>query len=336
MRARGAAIQGGLAALGLVAAYATWQREPERATGEVVVVDASKGDLTKVRYDDGQKWVELESRKEAGVDGPAVWLKIAANEKAKTPERVVRGNEGALKLWEKLAPLRATRALGVLTADKLKELGLDQPKKHVEVTARGRTWKFVGGSPAFNVSEPYVQDEGDKRVYVLGGGVMSDLDAASVRLVDRTLHTFKQTDFDALTVTAGAKKRELDVTDRTTPMTVKLVSKKSGKTDEQAKNWHDKLWRQFVTDVLGQGEKPAGGEPQVALRIEYRERGKDRGFIEIGRVTAPPKTDNVSAPTPPQPQTEAYARTEHTAGWVKLPPSAEDLLKEADKIASGE
>jgi hypothetical protein len=45
MNVRGAAIQSGLAALGLIVAYGTWQREPERAPGEVVVVDASKSEL---------------------------------------------------------------------------------------------------------------------------------------------------------------------------------------------------------------------------------------------------------------------------------------------------
>ena len=43
---------------------------------------------------------------------------------------------------------------------------------------------------------------------------------------------------------------------------------------------------------------------------------------ELGRVTAPPPA-----------KAEAYARTEHTSGWVKLPQSAEDLMKEADKVA---
>jgi hypothetical protein len=335
MRTRGAAIQGGLAALGLLFAYGTWQREPERATGEVIVVDVNKSDLQKVRYDDGTKWVELESRKEA--DGPAVWLKVSPNATTKAPEREVRGNENALKLWDKLAPLRAQRALGTLPADKLKELGLDQPKKHVELTARGQTRSFHAGTPAFNVAEPYVQDDADKRVYVLGGGVLSDLDSAGVRLMDRQLHGFKQNDFDALTVTAGGKKRELDVTNRETPTSARLVSKKSGKPDEQAKNWHDKVWRLYVTDVLGKGEKPAAGEPQVALRIDYRERGHDRGYLEIGKVeTTPAPPANVSAPTPAKPTTEYYARSEHSAGWMKLPPSADDLIKEADKVAAGD
>jgi len=137
MRTRGAAIQGGLAAIGLLAAYATWQREPEKTSAEAIVADVSKGDLAKVRYDDGTKWVELTQRKDA--DGPAVWIKMSPNPKAKTPEREVRGNEGANKLWEKFTPLRATRALGTLAPDKLKELGLDAPKKHIELSARNRT-----------------------------------------------------------------------------------------------------------------------------------------------------------------------------------------------------
>jgi hypothetical protein len=334
MRTRGAAIQGGLAALGLLAAYATWQREPERTAGEAVVLDVSKSDLQKVRFDDGTTWVEMTQKKEG--DGPVVWLRLSPNEKAKTPEREVRGNEGALKLWEKLAPLRATRALGTLGPEKLKELGLDAAKKHFELTARGVTHKYKVGSPAFNVSEPYVIDEADQRVYVLGGGVLSDLGAAGVRLQDRTLHAFKQNEFDALAVSTGGKKRELKVTNPQTPATAKLVGK-TGKTDDQAKNWHDKLWRLFVTDVLGKGEKPSAGEPSITLRVDYKEAGRDAGFIELGRLTAPPPPAPANTSTPPAaPATEVYARTEHTAGWVKLPALADDLLKEADKIVAGD
>src|SRR6185312_7152381 len=51
MNVRGAAVQSGLAALGLVVAYTTWQREPERAPGEVIVVDVNKSDVQSVRLD---------------------------------------------------------------------------------------------------------------------------------------------------------------------------------------------------------------------------------------------------------------------------------------------
>ena len=59
MKARGAAIQGGLAVLGLVAAYATWQRAPEVGAEDVVILDLSKGDVEKVRFEDTTRWVEV-------------------------------------------------------------------------------------------------------------------------------------------------------------------------------------------------------------------------------------------------------------------------------------
>jgi hypothetical protein len=335
VRARGAAIQGGLAAAGLLLAYATWQREPERAPGEVVVLEAGKNDLTQVRYDDGAgRRVELSAR--PGSDGESeIWMHLSARDgKPPVPERELRGNEGSRRLFERFAPLRATRALGTLAGDKLKELGLDAPKKKIAVTARGaQTTLDVGMSP-YGVSEPYVKDERDGRVYVLGAGVISELDGAASRLVDRTLHSFKPAEYDAVTLTVGAKKRELAaITPPGGVGPVKLAAAKTrDKPDELASNWHDKLWRAMVTEVLGKGETPAGGAPTVALRVDYLQRGKPRGFIEVGRVAAPAPAATSTAPPP----ADVYARSEHTAGWVKLPPTTEDVLKEADKVAAGE
>jgi hypothetical protein len=338
MNVRGAALQSGLAALGLVAAYTTWQREPERAPGEVVVLDVNKGDVKQIRFDDGAgKWVQLERRSEPGLEEPRVWLKIAANEKQSTPERELPGNDGASRLWEKFSPLRATRALGVLKGDKLKELGLEAAKKKLEVTAKGEKHTFLVGTSPFSVSEPYVKDDKDGRVYVLGGGVISDLDSAGVRLVDRTLHGFKPGEFDALTVSSGDKRRELTAPAADNPMAQKLVSKKTGKTDDLSKNWHDKLWRLMVIEVLGKGEQPKAGAPELACKVEYLEKGKPKGFVELGRTAAAPPPANVSMPTPP-PATaqDTWARSEHTAGWVKLPQSADDVVKECAKVAAGE
>ena len=333
MNVRGAAVQSGLAALGLVVAYTTWQREPDRAPGEVVVVDANKSDVTSIKLDDGNgKTTELDRRKE-GDDEPRVWLKLSADAKAKKPAREVPGNEGAERLWDKFAPLRATRALGTLKADKLKELGLDAPKKKLEVTARGVKHVFDIGSSPYGVSDPYVKDEQDGRVYVLGGGVINDLESAGVRLVDRQLHAFKPGDYDSVTITAGGKSRTLKAPPSENQFTAKLVNAKTGKPDDMAKNWHDKVWRMMVVDVLGKGEQPTDGTPEVACKVQYDWRGKQKGFVELARVTPAPVASNVS--TPPKPA-EAWARSEHTASWDKLPGNAEDVIKECSKIAAGE
>ena len=332
MNVRGAAVQSGLAALGLVVAYGTWQREPERAPGEVVVVDASKNEVTKVRYaDDKGKTVELVRRSESGEE-PRIWLRLSADATKKTPEREVPGNEGAQRLWDKFAPLHATRGLGVLPDAKLKELGLDAPKKKLEVTARGGTTTFDIGASPFGVSDPYVRDQHDKRVYVLGGGVLSDLDSAGVRLVDRTLHSFKPGDYDGLTVAAGGKSRELSVPASENAFAAKLVGK-SGKPDEQAKNWHDKIWRTMVTEVLGKGESPKAGTPEVVCKLSYGWRGKSKGFLELGRLPAPPPEKATSSQPP---ASDVWGKSEHTASWVKLPATTEPLLTECAKIAASE
>jgi hypothetical protein len=337
MKAQGAMIQGGLAALGLLVAYTTWQREPERPPGESMVLDVTQNDLSKLRFEDGAgKWVELDRRKDG--EGPVVWLKMSGKADAKVPEREVRGSEGALKLWGRFAPLQAARSLGALNAAKLKELGLDAPKKKLEVTARGEKHVFLVGTSPFGVSQPYVKDEHDGKVYVFESGLVSDLESAPQRLVDRQLHTWKPQDYDALTITAGTKKRELVQLNPDTPQSAKLAAKaKPDKPDDLAKNWHDKVWRMMVVDVLGKGETPVTGAPNTVLRVDYRFHGKDRGFIEIGRVAPPQPPPVASTPHPPvTPPVEIYAKTENTAGWVKLAANVDDLLKEAEKVAAGE
>lgn len=332
MKLSGAIIQGGLAAAGLVFAYATWQREPERTPGEVVVLDVGRNDVEKVRYEEGPKWVELERRREGGE--PTVWLRLSANAATKAPARELRGNQAAEKLFETFAPFRAARSLGALDAKKQKELGIEGSKKQLEVTARGEKHKFILGVPPAGVSDPYLKNERDGRVYVLGRALQGELDSAQVRLVDRTLHGFKQGEFDQLTVVVGGKRRELVQRHADNPQTATLApAKNPDKADSMAKNWHDKVWRLFAVDVLGKGEAPPQGAPTVALRIDYRLRKKPVGWIEIGR-SSPPKPQS-STPTPP-PAPEFYAKSEHSAGWVKLPTTTEDVLKEAEKVAAAD
>jgi hypothetical protein len=186
-----------------------------------------------------------------------------------------------------------------------------------------------------------LKDDRDGKVYVLGGTLLSDLDAAAVRLVDRQAHSFKPNEFDAITVTVGGKKRELVQTeiDEKNPFKAKLAPKGSpDKPDAMAKNWHDKLWRTVTLEALGKGELPPGGAPPVAVRVDYFSGGKPKGWIELARVQppAPPAPANTSAPPPPAPPVEIYARSEHAVGWLKLPTAADEVIKEADKVVSAQ
>ncbi|MES1157872.1 MAG: hypothetical protein ABUL67_02110, partial [Haliangium ochraceum] len=217
MTGRGLAVQGGLAALGLVIAYGTWQREPEGAAGDVVVIDATKGDLANVHFEDQTTSLDMQRNKEGGE--PAVWLRVQdktpvtpppapkpasappAESTTATPPappppatprplRQLRGDEPAEKLLAQFTPFRSPRAFGVLDAKKLKELGLDDPKKKLVITARGETREFVIGQPAAGSSENYLRDVKDGKTYLMPRQILSDIQGAQHRLVDRRLHTF--------------------------------------------------------------------------------------------------------------------------------------------------
>src|SRR5688572_11447774 len=59
MTRKGIIIQGSLAAVALLAAYVTWRRPDVGEPGDVVALDVSRRQLQKLRYDDGQRWVEV-------------------------------------------------------------------------------------------------------------------------------------------------------------------------------------------------------------------------------------------------------------------------------------
>ena len=341
MKARGAWSMGALAAVGLAAAYGAWQREPEATAEAVVVLEAGRKDVQKVRYEDATRFVELRPREGAG-EG-AVWVRVGSKEAPpgtmqdakgappdagtadagtpdagaatppKVPERELPGNDLAQKLFQRFSPLRATRALGALEPSKLEELGLSSPARKLTVVTRNGEVAWDVGASSLGLTAPYLRDGKDGRVYLLGGGIVSDLDAGQARLVDRRLHTFTAQDYDALTVTRGALKR---VFQASPPQggPAKLVDE-AGKQDDFARNWHDRLWRLAAGELLGQGEVPADGAPEVAFRVEYARGSTVLGHAEVAFLKG-----------------AVWARTEYTAGWAKLGGTLDGLEQEAERV----
>jgi hypothetical protein len=343
MTGRSLAVQAGLAVVGLASVYATWQREPERAPGAVTVIDASKSDVTLVRYSDESTVVDLTPGKNGGEDG--VWLHLVTKPKAEPkpdpksdpktaakptppppPPRDLPGADNAKHLYEQFAPLTSPRAFGVLDAAKLKELGLDNPKRTIDVTVKGAVRHYEIGQPATQAGgEAFLRDTRDGRVYLMPRNVLSDLQNAQ-HLVDRRLHTFELIDFDRIKLASGGKEKELVSVGRESPKTIGFAPAKTpDKKDPTAKNWHDSLWRLFPTELLGRAEEPTTGKVAVVLRVDYTAKGKGVGWIEIGR-------SQTSSGASDDPATgDLYARSEHTAGWVKIP-SGGQIVPDAQKL----
>jgi hypothetical protein len=334
---RAAAVQGGLAALGLLAAHLTWQREPERAPGAVSVFDASKGDVTLVHYEDDASSVDL-TRGRGGNDAGA-WLHLVtkpkadakADAKAKVaPPRDLPGGEGAVKLLDGFAPLVSPRAFGVLDAAKLKEIGLDAPKRKLDVTVKGDVRHYEIGQPANAPGgESFLRDTRDGRVYLMPRAMLGELQNSS-HMIDRRLHTFELPDFDRIVISSGGKQKEYLQVGRESHATAGFASPKTpDKRDQMAKNWHDTLWRVFPSELLGRGEQPASGKPNVVLRVDYYDGKSPVGWIELGRVE-PAGGAGVSEESA-APTSETYVRTEHTASWAKLNTGGQ-LVPDAQKL----
>ncbi|HEX3697066.1 MAG TPA: DUF4340 domain-containing protein [Polyangia bacterium] len=342
MTGKAAALQGGLAALGLLAANFTWQREPERAPGEVNVVDVTKNDLRAVHYEDDKVAYDLTRAKENGED--AVWIHFVDKYVPKpdpknpaptppaplTPPRDLRGTEAALKALDQFAPLRSPRAFGVLDAQKVKELGLEGSTKKLDVTAKGETRHFTIGQPQGTPGgESFMRDAADGRVYVMPRGLLGDLQAAQARLIDRRLHTFTLADFDRVTVTAGGKTRTIVHLNRERNGAAQFApADKPDKPDQTMNTWHDMVWRTFPMDILGKGEMPKAGAPKVVARVEYFDGKKSIGWEELGKMEGgEPGQSGGGAP-------EIMARSEHTPSWVTLHSTAQ-IITDTEKMASG-
>ncbi len=354
MTGRAVGIQGGLAALGLVIAYSTWQREPERAPGAVTVIDAGKSDVTKIRYEDETSAVDMTRGK--GGKEPPVWLHIVTKpktddkkddkaakdakdakkaataakekEKEKAPPRDLGGAEGAAKIFDQFAPFVSPRAFGVLDKGKLKEIGLDAPKRKLEITVKGDVRRYEIGQPGNAAGgESFLRDVTDGRVYLMPRAMLGEL-ANAGHMVDRRLHAFELGEFDRMVLSANGKQKEYLQVGRESRATAGFAAPKTpDKRDQMAKNWHDSLWRMFPVELLGRGEEPAGGKPALALRVDYYDGKTSVGWLEIGRVDATGAMSEDSGAT----GQDTFVRSEHTVGWCKLG-SGGQLIPDAQKL----
>jgi hypothetical protein len=337
MNLRSVAAQGGLALGALVLAYFTWQRRPELLPDEVFVVDIGKNDLVSVRFDDQEKstWVELgRSSDESGSfiavrlgpqEQPATAKPPSTGTKTeskKTPERLVRGSDAAEKLFTNFSPLRASRGLGILSAEKLKDLGLDNPKKRITLVLRtGQRGFAIAPAPAGG-SEPYLRDEQSGQVFLVARSFLSDFQTAASLLVERHVHAFRLEEADRIAVSLGSIRREFLISRGEDGVRIAPMSAPD-KPDSSFKTWHDRVFATWPGDVLGKDEVPAEGPPQVELRVDYSLHGRRLGFIEIGKAAT--VASAAEAAKPP-----LFARSERTLGWFKL--AADTLLADGQAL----
>ncbi len=257
---------------------------------------------------------------DGGTPGTAVAGTPAMPPPPPPPPRELRGNETAMTLLGRLAPLKASRALGEMDAKKLEELGLANSPRKLTLTVEGREQAFTLASSTGNAwGSPYLLRE-DGRVFLLGPTILPELEGAANRLVDRRMHTFEQGDFDSFTVTQGKSSRTFVVSGNPQQGPVTVAPQGApDKPDEFVRNWHDRVWRLVPLDFVGRGVEPPGGAPEELFRVEYKRGDKVLGHATVARSG----------------RGELFVRTEHTESWAKLHSAVDTLATEAVKVASG-
>jgi hypothetical protein len=273
---------------------------PDAGTG----VDA--GQAPRDRVDAGVR---------ARTDGGVPDALRAIREAPPPPPRELLGNEVAEQLLDRLSPPMATRDLGAVTPERKRALGLEASTKHLRLETQGRTLDFVVSTPPGAAGAYLLAPDG--HLWLVQDSLVQDLSAASSRLVDRRLHAFRADEPDTLQLQLDGRSRAFVVRKAQGTTRVAPVENPDSASAE-ATGWADRMFRLSPLEVLGRGETPREGAPVVMLRVEYGRNRRPLGFVELGRAGA-----------------EWYARTEHTAGWVRLPAGAATLREQAERLEAG-
>lgn len=353
MRGRAVTAVAAVAAGALGLAAWTWLRPPAPALpGAVPATSFRPGEVSRVRFDDGAHAVEVVRTlagapgvqvrvarspslaapdggtpdagagpppdagslrsADAGVHRPDAGVLQALREAPPPPDRELRGNELAEQLLDRVAPLMAIRDLGLLGPDRREQLGLGPTTKTLRIEAPGGSAEFRASTPP-GASGTYLLGP-DGRVWVVADSLTQDLSAASSRLVDRRLHAFKPDDPDTVTLTSEGRTRSY-VVRRVQGLNKLAPAESPDAPSAEATAWADRVWRLTPVELLGKGELPREGTPQLLFRLEYLRNRRPLGHLELGRAG-----------------NEAYVRTEHTVGWVRTVPGSAALAEQADRL----
>ena len=169
----------------------------ERAPGAVAVIDATKADVTprplRGRRQPSSSSGAAATAPSSGCTRSAPRAQTKPNPHGPTTEKADAKTDEASgstassaaatarsSCIDQFAPMLSPRAFGVLDAAKLKELGLDAPKRKLEVTVKGDVRKYEIGQPATRpAASRSCATPRDSRVYLMPRGMLASFRAAS-------------------------------------------------------------------------------------------------------------------------------------------------------------
>ncbi len=323
------ALHGALLLVSAGLAYSVWNRDEPPAEKQQTMVDVwggTQATFSKLSFEGKTRKVRLETQKddlgyyyvttvdtEEGTPPAGHMVPSAAPLKPPQPKTTrfvsVKAGETLVKA---LAPLKALRAIGKLSADRNEEFGLDKPEGTLKVTVDGKEHVLLIGGTAPGGSDRYAKYQASGEVFAISGDITQSLMAGESRLPEREPHGFKSDEFTRVRIQKGGKAREL----------TRVKDKNEGwgdiatptKLDETAGNWMTKLGRLRGSEFVEKPQTPL--KPQDAIvRVEYFDSGKKPiGFVELYKV-------------PGEKGNDYLIRTEWERWYVKVPTTTAEQVE---------
>ncbi|MCA9601489.1 MAG: DUF4340 domain-containing protein [Polyangiales bacterium] len=306
-----------LALVGLGLAYRAWTKKDEDAEAgsdeSVTLVDCTPARLQEIVLLDGAKRVALSQKKDGGT--PYFWVRTQVESTAPADEKN-RVTEFALskevnEFLKAALPFRATRSLGQLTAEQLKDTKLAEPEDHLTIACGGKKHEFDLGSEAFGSGDYYVRPKGQTTVYLVASKAVSDLMRADSALMLRELIPVEMSDIETVTVRAEGREKKLKQLNRLDKRKAEWVdAAEPDRRNELYSNWLARVRQLRVEQYLPEGSEPgtelASPAPYIPVaKLDYRDSdGKELGAFEFGVV---------QSETPIY-----YARSTATHAWVRV------------------
>jgi len=288
-----------LLAVAATAAFVESRPEKERRPllpGEVELWGGEPEDLTKVVYQTKRQTVVLRSREDdhgrwyEGRIEPAAEDEADAGTEAdagkprrpKVEPSVFVSVQKAESLAEQLGSLRAKRAVGEVSAERLKAFGLDEPEERLRVELGKEVHVLLMGSTTPGRADRYARDEESGAVYVIDNRMAQDLAGGEHRLKETQVHGWLMSEVKSLRIGAGQgagqKERKL-VRGGTEGRQFWADAARPEDNDETAANWLKKLERlrprKYIESLPEQARQ--------VVRVEFVGEKDALGFVELYR-----------------------------------------------------
>ncbi len=317
----------------------------------VTVLAIDKTELQEVRYESESVRVALRAKEDAW--GPYVDVEVErlkrprkpANphevqqtlelEALAEPERThFTGGPIAKQVFERFAPLIATRVLDAPPQDRLADFGLDAGTGKLHVTSAKETSSFEVGSPIEGVSALYLRSESDGRLLVVDAGLRQSFEFAEQRLAPTQIVDVPVVTVVAAELQVGSAAARFDQRDREDP--TKAAWLRQGTPDDAASSWLSRLLTMRGSKFVAADQLPKTAVVRVTLRLLL----EDRRVFEIELLEDPsaedaPASESPSASAPPA-TSRWYGRSPSTRGALVLPSKvAVELVADAIGVVGG-